>query len=443
MIDAGSQKNRRILMIDDSEEIHEAFRLVLDRQEGASELDALEASLFGASPSASALPAFELTSAYQGEQGLVAVQKALREGAPFAMAFVDLRMPPGWDGVETLSRLWEADPALQAVICSAYADYSWADIIARLGQTHRLLILKKPADPSEIRQMACALTEKWNFEQALLRSEAHNRSLLEALPDALLRVAGDGTCLAFKPSREIPALSPSRAAPPCPLRDLLPDAAVQQVMDRVARAFHDDTAERFELLVAADGEGSASGAERAVEARVARSGPSEALVILRDITERKRAKAEAEQRRAWEETIRAQADALAALSTPLIPISDEIVVVPLIGELTIGRMQQVQETLVQGISAKRARVAILDITGVPRLDAPSADAILRASQATRLLGAEVILTGIRPDVAQTLVGLGHDLGGVVTHRTLQAGIAFAMSRRLGRGTWTKAREDRS
>lgn len=423
MIDASGQKNRRILLIDDSEDIHKDFRKVLGRRASSADLDEMEASIFGAAPGAAGPPAFDLTSVYQGEQGLSAIQRALQEGAPYALAFVDVRMPPGWDGIETLARIWKEDPALQAVICSAYSDYSWGDITARLGQTHRLLILKKPADPIEVRQMACALTEKWNFERALLRSEAETRWLLDALPDALLRVGKDGTCLGFKPSKEIPALFFSRFSPGCHLREVLPDVVSRQMIAHIERALHEGTAQFLEYQDPASEQG------RDYEARIAPSGPAEAMVILRDVTSRKRAEAEAEQRRAWGETLRAQADALAALSTPLIPISDEIVVVPLVGELNARRMEQVQETLAHGISAKRARVAILDVTGVPSLDAPSADAVLRAAQAARLLGAEVILTGIRPDVAQILVSLGRDLSGIVTHGTLQSGVAFAMRRR--------------
>ncbi len=209
MIEPVREKNRRILVIDDSEDIHKDFHQVLGRRADTADLDSLEASLFGASPSDSGQPVFELTSCYQGEQGLSAIRSAAQEGAPYAMAFVDMRMPPGWDGLETLSRIWQEDSALQAVICSAHSDYDWKDIVARLGQTHRLLILKKPADPIEVRQMACALTEKWNFERALLRSEEETRLLLDALPDALLRVGKGGVFLGFKGGGAVHALSPA------------------------------------------------------------------------------------------------------------------------------------------------------------------------------------------------------------------------------------------
>ena len=79
------------------------------------------------------------------------------------MVTVDVRMPPGWDGIETTQKLWEVDPDLQVVICSAYSDYSWDEIIAKLGNSDRLLFLKKPFDAMEILQLANALTEKWRL----------------------------------------------------------------------------------------------------------------------------------------------------------------------------------------------------------------------------------------------------------------------------------------
>ncbi len=151
--------NARILLIDDTPAIHQDFRKILAPAADGSELDAVEAALFG---SAEATPAarFDLDSAYQGQEGVAKVRAALQAGSPYAMAFVDMRMPPGWDGVETIARLWQADPRLQVVICTAYADYSWEDILARLDVADRLLILKKPFDAIEVCQLANALTAK-------------------------------------------------------------------------------------------------------------------------------------------------------------------------------------------------------------------------------------------------------------------------------------------
>lgn len=152
------------------------------------------------------------------------------------------------------------------------------------------------------------------------------------------------------------------------------------------------------------------------------------IAIAHDLTERKRA---AEERAHLQERIiRAQAAALAELSTPLIPISDDVVVMPLIGAIDDQRMQQVLAALLSGVERRHARAAILDITGVPIVDSQVATGLVMAAQATRLLGARVILTGIRPEVAQALVDLGVDLSYIVTHSTLQSGIAYATG--LGR-----------
>lgn len=126
-----------------------------------------------------------------------------------------------------------------------------------------------------------------------------------------------------------------------------------------------------------------------------------------------------------EGVIQAQRDALGALSTPVIPISDDTLVMPLVGVLDSQRMSQVHSMLLEEISRRRATTAIVDITGVGTVDSAVADMLLRAARAVRLLGAKVILTGIRPEVAQVLVAIGVDLAGIVTHGTLQAGIAHA------------------
>lgn len=151
---------------------------------------------------------------------------------------------------------------------------------------------------------------------------------------------------------------------------------------------------------------------------------------FRDITQRLKAEREAAQSQMQGKIIAAQAAALSLLSTPLIPISDEIMVMPLIGVIDSERADRIMEALLGGIAAKRARIAIVDITGVPLVDSHVAGALLRAAKAVRLLGSEVILTGIGPEVAQTLVGLGIDLGGLITCSTVQAGIAHALGARI-------------
>jgi CheY-like chemotaxis protein len=282
-------RNRRILIVDDNEDIHRDFRRILAPSTGlhdTSDLDSMEASLLGETHAAVKPPLFELTSALQGAEALEKVRKALADGAPFALAFVDVRMPPGWDGIETLTRLWKEDPRLQAVLCSAYSDYSWESISDRLGQTDRLLILKKPFDFVEVRQMACALVEKWNFladsqraEQALRKSEARLRGLLHAVPDAILRVSADGTCLDFKAPREgLPDMQP--AFPPgASLGASLPKDVAQRLLVHLGQALDDGTTHAvvYEQRIGSQA--------RCFEARIAAIDATEALVLLRDITE--------------------------------------------------------------------------------------------------------------------------------------------------------------
>jgi PAS domain S-box-containing protein len=150
-------------------------------------------------------------------------------------------------------------------------------------------------------------------------------------------------------------------------------------------------------------------------------------IILRDATEQIRN--EEERAALHEQVIAAQQAALRELSTPIIPLTDDVVAMPLIGAIDSNRAQQVIETLLAGVAASRATTAILDITGVQVVDTQVANALLRAAQAVKLLGAQVVLTGIRPEIAQTLVGLGLDLSGIVTRATLQSGIAFALAGR--------------
>jgi rsbT co-antagonist protein RsbR len=146
--------------------------------------------------------------------------------------------------------------------------------------------------------------------------------------------------------------------------------------------------------------------------------------IATEITERKRA---AEERTALQlQVIEAQRAALRELSTPLIPLAEGVLVMPLIGTIDANRAEQILQTLLEGVSAERARVAILDITGVKVVDAQVASALVRAAHAVRLLGAHVILTGIRAEVAQALIQLGSQLTDLTTRSTLQSGIAHAI-----------------
>ena len=162
--------NRRILIIDDNRAIHEDFRKILSPKSDESAYGKMSAELFGETLDKSTHAGFEIDSAFQGQEGLDMVKQALAVGRPYAVAFIDVRMPPGWDGIETTARIWEICPDLQVVICTAYSDYSWDDMTAKFGQSDGLLILKKPFDTVEVLQLAETLSKKWTLTgQAKLR----------------------------------------------------------------------------------------------------------------------------------------------------------------------------------------------------------------------------------------------------------------------------------
>lgn len=148
-----------------------------------------------------------------------------------------------------------------------------------------------------------------------------------------------------------------------------------------------------------------------------------AICVARDATERKRVELEREEMR---RAIEKQAALIVEMSTPLVPISDEIVVMPLVGAIDDARARRIITMLLAGIARHRARAVILDITGVAVMDTHVASMLLRAVAAARLLGARLILTGVRPDVAGTLVSLGVDMSGVATASSLQGGFRFAL-----------------
>jgi len=158
---------RRILTIDDNDAIHGDFRKILVHSAAPAKLAGAKAMLFDSAPAEPSRKVnFEVDSALQGEEGLKRLQQAIAENRPYSVAFVDMRMPPGWDGLQTIQRLWAVDADLQVVICSAFSDYSWDEISEKLGLTDRLLILKKPFDPAEVSQIAIALSEKWELRRA-------------------------------------------------------------------------------------------------------------------------------------------------------------------------------------------------------------------------------------------------------------------------------------
>jgi two-component system NtrC family sensor kinase len=178
----------RILVVDDNESIHHDFRQILDRSSrdaSLTSLDELERALGGEpTPTPAASITYGLSFVSQGEDAIHAVSQACAAGRAFGVAFVDIRMPPGIDGIETIERLWQIQPDLEIVLCSAYSDYSWDEIAGRLCPGDRLVVLRKPFDPIEVRQLAACLSEKWSRGRKLnlrLRDlEAQIQSEVEA-----------------------------------------------------------------------------------------------------------------------------------------------------------------------------------------------------------------------------------------------------------------------
>jgi CheY-like chemotaxis protein len=176
------RKNHRILLIDDNPAVHEAFRKVLTSPDLPYDLEEDASALFGVDRLKFETPIFEISSALQGQEALEMVKKSLKEDRPYALAFVDVRMPPGWDGIETISKIWSGYPDLQVVICSAYSDYSLQAMSRVLGSSDRLIILNKPFDNIEIMQLAIAMTKKWQvYQQMKIRMAELDKDVQSAL----------------------------------------------------------------------------------------------------------------------------------------------------------------------------------------------------------------------------------------------------------------------
>ena len=166
----------RILTIDDNPAIHEDYRKVLSGGGGNIELDEAAEFLFGEKTDGTDSAhlsvercerVYKIDSALQGKEGLQMVKESLKNNQPYACAFVDVRMPPGWDGVETVKQIWEIYPDLPIVLCTAYSDHSWEEISIELERTDQLLILKKPFDTLELRQVAASQTARWGLNQII------------------------------------------------------------------------------------------------------------------------------------------------------------------------------------------------------------------------------------------------------------------------------------
>lgn len=453
--------NRRVLIIDDQPAIHEDFRKILAANKPTSLL-AMGAAILGSSSAVQLTPPFELDSAYSGKEGLDRIRLARAAQRPYALALVDGRMPPGWDGIETLEHIFEEDPDIQAALCTAYADYDWSGISRRLPQTERFLILKKPFEPIEIRQLAAALTGRWSQDAALraanrqltlyytiTRILTNSSSIAEGGAELLtvigetfgwsfgalwsvteegdrlwcastfatlplvLETMGAATLSSTAGDRGLPARARTQRQF-CVVQEPTPDdderaGMATELGMRAAFFFPVVIDDRVEIVLEFWGPVSTTITPE-MEALMV-----EVCAKISACVERDRLRAHLQ-----------RSEMLAALSTPLIPLGDHVVVMPLIGELDGQRSSQIRSTLLQGIAARSVHTVILDVTGVPRLSEDTAEQLVRTAHAVRLLGARLVLTGLGREAASCMVAIGADLSGILTLRTLKEGIAFAM-----------------
>ena len=277
----------RVLVIDDNRAIHADFRKVLSPSltaTAAARLASVENLLFGDEPAAAInTPVYEVDFATQGEEGLRLVEQAQSQLRPYALAFVDMRMPPGWDGLETIEHIWRVDPGIQVVICSAYSDYDWSDMIERLGHSDRLLVLKKPFEPIEIQQCASAMTRKWLHERQL---SAHLQALEQQVK------AGDASLQAA--NRQLRHITTHDTLTSLPSRALLDDRLNQAItharrygfsfsvlvadLDRF-KAINDSLGRRAGDLVLGEMAQRLSGAVRGIDTVARLSGDEFALIL--------------------------------------------------------------------------------------------------------------------------------------------------------------------
>lgn len=301
-------------------------------------------------------------------------------------------------------------------------------VITKTGETHWIEIHNSPivfmGEPS-ILVTFFDITERKETERAFYDQKEQYRSLVESIDDWLWEVNADSVYTYSSPAvKEILGYTPEEILGKTPFDFMLPDEAqrVGAVFQEIAvqqtpmRRFENRMQHKdgHEVILETNGVPffDANGTMRGYRG------------IDHDVTQQRHI--EAERANLQQHIIEAQQHTLRELSTPLIPISNKVVIMPLIGTIDSGRAQQIMDALLEGVARQQAELAILDITGVTTVDTQVVQALVSAAQAVRLLGAKVMLTGIHPQIAQTLVYLGVDLSGIATQSSLQAGIAEAL-----------------
>ncbi|MCI5219000.1 MAG: hybrid sensor histidine kinase/response regulator, partial [Candidatus Electrothrix sp. LOE2] len=177
-----ARRVRRVLVIDDNPEIHNDIKKILQPTTAPDDFDDLLADIIGKPAAQPHHAMIQVDSAFQGDEGIRMVRQARREEQPYALAFVDMRIPPGLDGLQTIKKMQMEDDRLQYIVITAYSDYSWQDISNSLISKDNLLVIKKPFESIEIRQSASALIQKWHIameREHILAALAMQRDMLE------------------------------------------------------------------------------------------------------------------------------------------------------------------------------------------------------------------------------------------------------------------------
>ena len=270
-------------------------------------------------------------------------------------------------------------------------------------------------------------TEQKRTSQALRDSEERYRTLMDAVPIGLFLRVGLKIVYINQTGVEIlGAKSPDEIVGMPALEVVHPEDRAT-VAERVKRLNSGERVPGAELrMIGKDGRQFFADI---IGIPVTVSGQAAGLVGFQDLTDRRRGEEAIRRAELQEELLRVKEDTLRAISTPLLPVSDRVVVMPLVGVVDEERVMRMLEVLLQGIASHRAAIAILDVTGTPSIEMTAAEALVRAAKAASLLGAEVVLSGVSPQMAQALFEGGVVTGGIMVKGTLKDSIAYALSRR--------------